>query len=305
MAATATTIGSMLSRLMPLRRPSRSTLLWAAYFAVLFAVFLVVTFPHDVVARRVAERISQETGWSLRYENVSLSPLDGYRFRDLSLTPPASLEPAFEAGRFALRPTLGALFRANVFPAVFRGETYGGSFRGTYDNAGESSLALEWTDVDLARMGAVARAVEGTWSGRFSGELALRGRGPLAALDGSGKLLLRDGAILKGRLSGFAIPDLHVAQGESQFKLEKGRLEIERLRLAGPEVEVEVRGQVTLRTPAEQSAIALNASVKPIPGSPAGQSIEGLLLLANRNQRPPNGVYAYKLGGTLARPRVQ
>ncbi len=294
-----------LERLVPRRPPTSSTLFWVLYTGALFLVFLALTFPHDLVARRVAESLAQGTRWRVDYDTVTLVPWRGYRFRNLRLAPlDGGADPWWSADVASLRPTFSALLRRSVFPLAFQGSAYGGTLSGTYERGREVGIDLSWESLSLARYPQLVRLVDGSWNGDLSGVLTLTGADALAALEGRSKLLLKNAALTGGKVKGFTVPDLHFATGTAELEIKKGgRLEVKSLKLSGSELDADVRGDVYLREPIEQSVVNGTIDLKPIPGAPGG--IEGLLLLLNRNRKPQNNLYSLKLSGSLAQPRLR
>ena len=303
MADALATRTSALGRLLPRRLPDRTTFLYAIYTIVLFFVFLIITFPHDLLVRSLAERIASQAGWRVQYEAVHLTPWGGYRFTDLKLLPSGDDDPWFTALHVGLRPTLSALARRQAFPLSFHGDAYGGSFSGVFDQGELSNLDLDWSDVDLANYPRVTKILEGNWGGHFTGEVHLSGKDALNTLDGRGHVTIKDASLTQGKAAGFTVPELHFSSGEGDFEMKAGKLELKSVKLSGTELDAELKGQVYLRAPAEQSLLNGTLTVKPVPGSPSG--IEGLLTLLNRNQKPPGGVFSYQLYGTLSRVRIR
>lgn len=303
-ATLATSLFSRLERAVPWRRPPRSAVFALLYTVALFLIFLVLTFPHDIVAQRVAERLAADSGWTIRYERVSLRPWEGYRFSNLRLIPPGKSDDSWiRARHVSFWPSLRALFGSDVVRLAFHGRAYDGEFSGSLDRGEISSVDLSWQDLRLAAVPSLTTLVAGNWEGLLSGDLRLAGKGDLRSLDGRVKLVLRNGALTAGDVRGFTIPDLHSTQADGEFEVKGGRLEIRSLKLASAELDVEARGQIFLRLPLADSIVNATLSVKPIPGANPG--IEALLTLWNRNQRPPGGTYSFTLYGPLSAVKVR
>ena len=288
----------------PRIRLERRVVLYGIYTLFLFLVFLVLTFPHEVVVGRYAEQFGAESGWTVRYGSVSLVPWAGYRATDFEVFPPDSPEPWLRASRFDVRPSVGALFRGDLSTVTFHADAYGGEIRGRLSRTKPAALDLEWSDLDFASYTPLTQLVTGTWSGELSGEVHLSSEGTLAEAKGPGKIRVESFSLTGGDVRGFKIPELHFDRGEGEVEVNGPRVEVKSLKLSGRQVDGEIRGNVFLKRPLGQSVITAGTmTVRPIPG--AGADIDALLTLLNRNQKPPGGTFNYALYGTLLRPRVR
>ncbi|MGH7898339.1 MAG: type II secretion system protein GspN [Candidatus Binatia bacterium] len=290
-------------RLFPRRMPVRAVLGYVVYTVALFLCFLVYTFPVGVIADRLVNRAALDSGWTIRYQGVRLIPWAGFRFLDVKFEPPAKqTTPAIHFDRLTVRPSLQTFIGRGFRRANFRGEGYGGTISGAVSWDSVPSLSLQW-DVDLADAPVLAALLAGDWTGRFSGEGSVRGRDFPAAFDGNGRFSLRNVALTRGNAAGFKIPDLHFNQGGGEFEIKSGNVEVRGWKLAGPEVDVELRGQVALVRPLMQSLVNAHIAVRPVPG--VFPEIENALRLLNGNRPPQNGLYSYVVTGPLRAPRAQ
>ncbi|MGH7857994.1 MAG: type II secretion system protein GspN [Candidatus Binatia bacterium] len=304
MATAAASILSRFERLVPRQMPRRSFLLYAIYTIALFLLFLVLTFPHDLVARRYAREIARETGWDLRFDDASLVPWAGYRFSNFRVQAPgAGATPWIGADRVSFRPSLQTLFGGGLSAASFYGEAYGGEFSGSTRLGETTTVDLSWQRLDLAQYPRLAEIIDGRWNGVLSGDLHLESRESLRDTEGRARLSLRDGSLTGGSAQGFTVPDLTATQGDGEVEIKGGRLEIRTLKLTGAEIDADIRGQLYLRTPLLQSVVNATLSVKPVPGAAPG--IDGLLTLLNRGQKPAGGTYSFTLYGMLSQIRVR
>lgn len=291
-------------RLVPVRTPERSIIGYGIYTAVLFVCFLVTTFPVDVIAQRLVNRAVADSGWTIRYSRVRLVPWAGFSFSNLSFeSPQRPGQPAFQFTEMALRPSLRTFLGKGFRRVSFRGEAYEGTVVGSANWAEVPSFDLTWTDVNLAQVAVLSTLLEGNWVGRFSGEAHLLGRDYPTALEGGGKLEIKNVALTRGSAGGFRVPDLHFTQGASELEVKGGNLEIRNLKLSGPEIDVDIKGQVSLRKPVAQSALNVTLGVRPVPGGPA--ELENALKLLNGNRPSPTGTYSYSISGVLSAPRAR
>ncbi|MCK6556704.1 type II secretion system protein GspN [Candidatus Binatia bacterium] len=283
---------------------NRTVWLYVAYTAVLFVVFLLMTFPHDMIMRRALDVVGgggdgiQFTGarfaWHRGYE------LDGIRIDG----PDGASAPLLEVSRFWVRPSLRALLRGNPYAASLQADLYGGRAEGTIDyTAGTLAGDLSWQAVEIGRYRTITALLqEGQVAGRLSGHVDFESRGnSIEAVQAGGDIVI-DGAALSGvKVEGFTVPDLALKQVRLKFALRGGRLEVTEL-VANGDANVQGSGQVVLRQPIQDSALNLRATILPTATTP-----EAVKTLISLIPRPPGSKPDAPLTvtGTLIRPRVR
>lgn len=280
--------------------PNRALLGYALWTVGAFLFFWILTFPHEIVAQRITSEIAARSGWRIEYDSFAFRPWAGYRFTGVSARRGTAGAPV-EAARIAVRPGLRDLLLRARTTLLLDGDAYGGGFRALV--ADDGGFELELDEISLAAIPTLRQIIDGRWQGRVSGKMRIHSRGDVTSASGEGSLALADGALTEASASGFKIPDVRFSRGELEFSLAGGKLEIGRGTFEGPDLDVNVRGQVQLRAPAERSPLDLALEIHPVPGSNAG--LEPLLQLWNRNQRPPDGRYRIGVGGTLGAPRLR
>jgi len=269
---------------------------YGVWTAVCFVLFLVFTFPNDVIVRHWTEQLAAESGWRVRFDDVWLRPWNGYHLSNVQVSAPGKgLEPWAAATEVVVRPSVSILWGSGGSPFHFSARFYGGGCAGTIDRAGALDATCE--GLRIADYPRITRLVEGVWTGELSGEIHLTGDGDVTKLEGRGKLGLKNAALTQGKAQGFTVPDLHFAAGEADLEMKGGRVEIRTLKLSGSELDVDLRGQLYVRSGAAPPVLNATLNLKPIPGAPPG--IEPLLQLLNRSQKPPGGTYAFTLYGPL------
>ena len=298
MSSSIAGLAGQFGRLFSWRYLGRGSLGYVAWTAAWFVVFFALTFPHDLIVRRWTDDLAVQSGWRVRYDEAWLRPWNGYHLSQASLIAPGKdTEPWLSAPEVVLRPSLGS----SGFPFHFSGRTYGGDFAGSVDQSG--ALGLSWSEIRLSQYPRLTALLEGSWDGTLSGDVHFSGRGELKNLEGRGKLGLKGASLTQARAQGFAIPDLHFADGQAEFELRAGRLDVRSLKLSGSEVDAELHGQLFLLSANQMPVVNAVLNVKPIPGAPAG--FEPLLTLLNHNQKPPSGSYSFTLYGPLNALRVR
>src|SRR5438128_1049917 len=139
------------------RRPLLRKLLLPAAGVVSFLLFLYLTFPYDVLARRL-EIEAQRGGGDLAIGSMGPAGLGGLRARDVKLrfapAPGGDVMPELKFERLDISPDLFALLlRRTSFG--FSAEGYGGTARGHValsndpKQPGLSALRIDARDVDL------------------------------------------------------------------------------------------------------------------------------------------------------------
>lgn len=296
-----------------MRWPSLSFLqgrgLWALYFAyagLLFAVFLLVTFPYDVILRRALAGLDGG-GVSVGFQDARFAWHRGIALDRFTLhsADTAIAAPVLEADHVWVRPSLAALLRGNPYALELRAELYGGTARADADFSNEQMVGrVDLDALSLGRYRLLASMLEeGRLGGRVDAEFAFETT--LAAPDAGqvlGSVRLTRAAIEAAKIAGFGVPDIHVEAGEVEFAYRNGRLDLSELRAEGKEILLSADGQISLRAPVADSILNLSAIVGPGPEAP--DAIRGLLELIPR----PAGAGSdapLRITGTIARPRVR
>lgn len=282
---------------------NRTVWLYIVYTAVLFVVFLLATFPHDMVIRRAMSIVGG--GDRIKFTGARFAWHRGYELDGIRIDGPSDgAAPLVEVSRFWVRPSLGALLRGHPYAAQLQAELYGGRAGGTLDFVGGALAGdLTWNSVDLGRYRTLSALLqEGQIAGRLSGHVDFESRGNnLEAMQGGGDIVI-DGAALSGvKVEGFTIPDLAFKQIKMKGTLRSGRLEVTEL-IANGDVSVQGSGQVVLRQPLQDSSLNLRATILPTPTTP-----DGVKAMISLIPRPPGAKPDAPLTvtGTLIRPRIR
>lgn len=286
---------------------SRRGLLYAAYTFVVFLVFLLVNFPHDIVVQRALR------GVDLGSVRLDLAPARfawwrGYSFRWVRLSQegePSDAPPLLEASRVYVRPRLWDLIRGRLGSLSISGEVYRGTVEGSADTG--SSLAratLRLRSVQIGQHPALAGLFdEGELAGRLSGTITAEGRrGSPGDGQVAGDLELADGGLLGASVSGLRVPDLHFPSASVKFSARGNRLEIQELRADGQEIRIAGSGQVNVSDRIADSALNLKGTVQA--GPAGGDAVTALLsfLPRGKGNRSESSV---TVTGTLGQPRLR
>lgn len=258
----------------------RTTVLYLGYTSVLFLVFLLVTFPHDLLIRRVLTTFNQGTV-NIEFSSAGFAWTKGYELTGLRITPrnPPGQTPYIECSHFFVRPAIGELMRGNPYALAISAELYGGVAQGEVNfKGGNLAGNLEWHDVSLGRYRTLTALLDdGQLAGRLSGQLGFEARGPNFSVgQATGEMSLDGASLSAAKVNGFTVPDAKLSQTKMKFKVGSGRFEIQELSATG-DLGIQGSGQIILRDPFLESTLNLRATFLPSPATP--DAIKGALML--------------------------
>ena len=282
----------------------RRTVLYSGFTSVLFLLFLLVTFPHELVVRRA---LSAAHGPAvIDFTGVRFAWLNGYEIDGVQIASASAdgQAPYIECNRLWVRPALGALLRGNLYDFLLHADLYGGAATGEVSITGASMAGtMQWKDLSLSRYrGLTALLDEGQLAGRVSGAMNFEGRAPnLNPGQGTGELFV-DGAALTGaKVGGFPVPDLRLRQTKAKFAVREGRLEVQEFQATG-DIDVQASGNIVFRDPPEESMLNLRVTIQQSLATP--DAVKTLVGLIPRpaGSKPDAPIM---LTGTIARPHVR
>ncbi len=275
---------------------------------LVFFLFLVLTFPYDVLAKRI-EMEAKRAGAEITIGSAGAGGLAAVRARDVRVRiAPASGADAWPELRFDLAvvsPDLLALIlRRTSFG--FSVEGYGGTARGHVAlsddprQPGISSFRIDASDLDLSAL--PLRELAGVLAaGKLRLKADLSALLPVETARGSINLALEGAAVTGGTVAGFSLPRTALGRLEGAVAVEKGIARIDRTQARGGEVEADVDGTINLRPLLSLSQADLHVRFRP------GDSwlnenamIKGMIGLI-QNARQGDGSYVFTLNGPLSR----
>ena len=289
------------------RSPLLRRLLLPAAGVLAFLLFLVFTFPYDVLARRI-EIEAQRAGAELTLGSVGAGGVASVRARDVRvriLPTGAAPWPELRFDRAVVSPDLFAmLLRRTSFGFSLSG--YGGTARGHVSLSndprlpGVSSFRLDASDVDLAAL--PLREMAGvSASGKLRMKADLPALLPVEVARGALSLSLDDGTVTGGAVMGFAVPRTVVGRLDGSVSVEKGIARVEKTAARGGDVEADVDGNVNLRPLLSLSQADLHLRFRPgdrwLNENAAIKGMMGLI----QNAREGDGSYSFTFTGPLSR----
>lgn len=290
---------------------TRRTVLYALYTGVLFLVFLIANFPHNLIVQRVLRSIDLSAqGLRLEVGDTRFAWWHGYELQRVRLSPtdPDAL-PLMEASSFYVRPGLDGLLRGQINSLHLLGLMYGGAVEGTVAMSdGLRRTTITFDGLQLHRYPALAGLLQlqdGAVAGNLSGVITIESHGA----NGSDTRAEADVGLDKASLTdatlanGLTLPALHFDKAALKLSVQGGRVEVQDLDANGPELRLSASGQIALREPVNDSV--LNLKFTALPGANSPDEVRTLLSFI---PPPPKGAKPdapRTISGTLARPRVR
>jgi len=270
----------------------------------LFLVFLLVTFPHEMVLRRLVNHLNRGP-LGLSFGTAGIAPLKGYELGGFRIGGDEEGQtPVLETSKVWIRPQFGELLRGNPYAMSITSELYGGTLEGSvaYKDGGIAGT-LEWKDLNIGRYRALTSQLEeGEIAGRLSGNVTFDARGQnFQQGQANGDIELNGAALTKAKINGWPIPDLQLKQTRAKFKVSGGRLDLTDLTSSG-DVSLQGSGQILLKEPVGESSLNLRATITATPQTPDVLKAAIALIPRPQGSKPDAPV---TITGTLSRPRLR
>jgi type II secretion system protein N len=290
------------ARLQKLRRGAVPAAAVLAFF-----LFLLLTFPYDMVARRI-EVEAQRAGADLTIGSIGGRGLFGVRARDVRLRlAGAPGEPMTELrfDRVDVSPDLFALLlRRTSFGFALQG--YGGSAKGHAALSsdpklpGLQSLRLDAPDLDLHALPLKDLAgVEGT--GRASLKIDVSSLQPTDAASGTMSLTGRQLALTSGNVRGFPMPRTALGDVDASMTVDKGIARLDKAQARGGDVDADADGTIRLRPLLSLSQADLHVRFRPTDRWLNENGLIKSALGLVQNARQSDGSYVFTFTGPLSR----
>jgi len=272
----------------------RARYVWLAYAAVgltLFAAYLISTFPYSTTLTKVLTPMGLEvtsTGQSASFPFGA--KLSGVRLRSIKPKPGGLM---VESSAVTIAPSFLSMLMFH--PGVnVKAALYDGIVNVTLrPSGGGTAISYDLDSVDLSRQ-TLFPLPETDASGTLSGNGTLWLDGGNIAQTGGGQL---SAAHLTFKSPFLGIP-IALGDGQSKFKLDQGKLTIERCATSGGDVAVNATGTVQLAPDPAQSVLAIEFTLSPTPD--AASRLSGFFLMLPH----PPGPEPYRLTGTVSAPQI-
>jgi type II secretion system protein N len=282
----------------------RTTLLYVGYTALLFVVFLLVTFPHDLLIKRALGALSRGP-LTLQFTSGEFAWHKGYELSGLRLVSASDADAAYlECKHLWVRPSLTALVHGDLYDLLLSAELYSGTAQGEVKMFnGGLGATLQLQGVDLGSYRALTALLEeGQIAGKISGQLDFEGHGAEGA-QLTGDVAIDGAGLNAAKFSGmaFALPDIHLRQIKTKFVAHGGRLEIQEFQSVG-DVNVDGSGHILLKQPVQDSVLNLRLTIEQSVATP--DAMKTLIALI---PRPPGSKpdAPITITGTLGKPKTR
>jgi type II secretion system protein N len=272
---------------------------YGALFAVLFFIFLYLTFPFNAIRDTIAKQIESRGNLRVIIDDISPFRLTGIRIKGLKLSDAADPTQVYlnlNEVRVRVRPTQLLLGRVWLDFDVY---AYDGGAAGSYCKRGPvSDVALNFVGLRLAKYGmreVVRKFGSMDLDGMLSGQFELH-YNPAVRRNNSGLLSL---SVDKMKASHIVIlnnklPDLVFEPGKISFKMQNQAFSVDQFNLKSNNLEMTMTGRVTLADIFRNSRVFLNLRLKP---SDEMESALGIIMMGVK-QPDANGFYTISLNGT-------
>lgn len=261
-AATIAPRRSVSARLRPLA-------LWTCFVILVGGVALLVTFPYDLLQARILAFLAARSGWGITAEQWSLAWPPGFRWHQVTLTPPGSQPIQAEAFQLTVSPDLflKAVPGSDV-RLILRGTTEhpGGELRcrltlGTWSEHGSAHLIGTLVEADITHWGiphatgGLAQAsFEHSWNDVSSQSAFLQG-------EGTWRLAVSQLSVDLVHIGSLTLPGIAVSKLNARLHCKDGGCPIEELGGEGPDGSLTGEGLLAPRLPVETSTLTMWLSV--------------------------------------------
>lgn len=272
------------------------------FFLLCFLLFISscllsfwLSFPADVLQRRLVREATQQTGLEMQGANAAMLFPFGLRL-DLRIYPAQPELAPIELKEMQISPAWLTLLSAS--PAVdLYGQLANGLFDMRADRVGKVDLNLSNVELASLQKADSPYRLQGELSGKLSGDQLS------AAMSGRGEFYFQiPNAVLRG-FELFDLPaELALGQLKVAGKFNQRRLSIEKISLNGGVLEVSGGGTLLIGETRERTRLNLNIRLFPTQATP--DSLRDLLSLTGVKPTA-DGSYLLRVGGSLAKPQLR
>lgn len=286
-----------------------------ATFVVVFLLAAWVHFPGEAARDRLSWELQEATdgAWLLQaadarpwrlglaLEDVVLFKRETKRRRATEEEPTPAL-PVLRLEELAVRARLLPLLRGDR-SAAFAMDVYGGELDGDVSvNDTRRRLRVEGGGIDLSRI-----PLEGDeWSIEATGLLGVEGDLSLGVEDvktstGLLRIEVTDLVFQQATIMGMTLEPTPFSEAVLAFDVKDGKAEVTQGRFSSEPVDITVKGEISLNKALERSRLKLELEVR------FSEQFDTLARMAPdlKAARDEDGVYHFKVSGTLSSPRLR
>jgi type II secretion system protein N len=260
---------------------------FAAYFAAVFLLFLLLQFPFDRIKSKLESEVRARTPLELSVARISPRFFNRFVLADVVVADTKG-RVLFESRSVKTTVSLFSLLRGALWLNL-KADAYGGELFVKANQGPERQyLLLDADGLDIASY-PLLKDLGLRISGKVGGNFEMDGDA------GKGRLWLKGLASRELKIKGFSIPDLDFEKGWLEAELKGDRLTVKKLELDGKDLSVRATGDLVLR---ERGTINLAIKLKPS----ARLAHEQSALISFLRTRDADGYYLLTLGGMLSEP---
>ena len=261
--------------------------LWFTLYGIgITVIFLYLLFPSDLVQSKL-ENAVHSSGFILKMEKLRPALPWGLKMKDITIRSASSADSFFQGDLLDVQPNPLSFFQKHTSLGL-SGRAYGGKFDGRVLLASLSKMyppkegKLNFQNIDLAGSAFIKTLLAKEITGRAKGNLSYisapeisgKGSGTIALLITKGTYPLAEPFL--------GLKSIEFDRGEIKAQLNNGTLKMEKLEIAGNQINCFLKGDITLADDFKSSQLNLN----------------GVLEILGQNKAKMN----VTIGGTLANP---
>lgn len=260
---------------------------FAAYFVVVFLIFLLYLFPFDRVKSKLESEVRERTPLELSVGRISPRFFDRFVLVDVVVSDKQG-KVLFESPAVKTSVSLLSLIRG-ALSLNMKAPAYGGElYVRMQQSPGKQYVMLDADGLDVASY-ALLKSSGIKLTGKIGGNFEMNGD------SGKGRLWVKGVTSRELKIKGFVVPDLDFEKGWLEADIKGDRMTIKKLELEGKELKIRATGDVVLR---ERGTLNLSIKLKPSERLAHEQSA----ILSFFKNRDAEGFYQFTLGGVLSEP---
>jgi|GEM_PF-6551570 len=271
---------------------------YAGLFLLAFFIFLIATFPYDLLLEGLINHFQDKIPPSLQpltFEELQTDLPLGVKIKGLSIGRKSGSQPLLEATSFDISAGLfSALF--GKIKANCKAEIYGGKMTGSFKGTGQNGkLEMRVIGVQIGRWPYLKNLGKMDLSGKFSTQVSMNWSSVWPKNKGAISFSIEEASAKNVNLK-LITTDFKFTKVEGDFSLENGALIINRCVLEGTPSGFEITGKITI-SPQDMQSTSFDLNIILTPTPELQKSIPVQIF-----QTVGEGKYKCHLGGTWAQP---
>lgn len=272
---------------------------WTLYTVVSCLFFLLLTFPTDLLLRRIVRGVTRGTPVHVQYARGELTWWGGCRLREVKVA--YKTAPTVHIAQLTMQPSLVGLLVGRPWPLAFTASLFGGSVTGSItSDASGLGVRVAAQRLDLRMLSLTGISKTGEMQGMLNGEGEVRGNGAdLFSWQGQVALTVTASALRAGSLSGVLVPSLSSVETQLRATVKNGQVDIADFTLLADNAEARVHGSMIMVTPLPMSTLNLQLAAK----APNNAAAPLKMLISLLPTAPDaTGMRRASISGSLAAP---